>query len=257
MFSAKNWFSVLVELVSYGILPNALTREENRACPAHRVFIYGPPSTGKSAAAYHLWPEVADKIERVALETIEPLDLTQGQTELVNGSTVASNGFGTRAMAGGYPLILDEIDKRRLDADSALHCLLDDWDIAQITRTDGHKVRPVNGYCVIATSNVPLSALPEALQSRFDIVLDAFEPAPGIIESLAHIPGAGNYVSRLFSDARSAAGVGYRPKPDCRTFKRLARFVDAGLSLEDAAQVIFGDDYSTDILACLATSTVA
>ncbi len=169
-----NWYETLQSLIQSEAIPTL-----------HRILLYGPPGTGKSAAARFLFNR---DVERVTLhESMPPEDLIGAyslRADQGGTSTEWTDGPAIRAMRSGSPLVLDEIDAHSPEVRCALHALLDDRAQARVLLPTGESVAPAPGFVVVATSNATPSALPEALLDRFDLVLRASHPAPGILEAL-------------------------------------------------------------------------
>jgi len=233
----QSWAEVLNELA------------QNRAIPqrAHRVLLYGPPGTGKSSWAGSAFASV----ERVTLHAQMPPEDLIGSMALVASkggtNTVWQDGPAVRAMRNGSALVIDEIDQHSPELRCALHSILDDRSIAGITLPTGERVEPVEGYCVIATSNADPSQLPDALLNRFDLVMLANRPAPGILAKLPQ--GLASVLSRAYDRQYIARWI---PPVSVRSILALARLAES-TGMERAAELIFGES-STDILASAAVS---
>lgn len=153
----------------------------------HRVLLWGPPGTAKSSQSHFLWDaerKRGGKTERIALtEDSTPEDVA-GHYVLKGMDTLWVDGPAVRAWRFGAPLVLDEIDRASNSITSLLHALLDDPSIAKVTLPTGETVEPAPGHVVVATMNVPPSVLHEALLDRFDVVLYAGHPTPGVYSTL-------------------------------------------------------------------------
>jgi MoxR-like ATPase len=226
------WADILNELVLNAVMPNRV----------HRVLLYGPPGTGKSS-----WAQSAfNNVERVTLHAQLPPEDLIGSTGLVaeNGGTktVWQDGPAVRAMRRGCALVLDEIDQHSPETRCALHAICDDRSIAGITLPTGERVEPAEGYTVIATTNAEPGTLPQALLDRFDLVLFANRPAPGVLRKLPR--KLANLVARSYDNQQAQRWI---PPVSVRTILALSRLAEA-TGEERAAELIFGDD-GADILA--------
>jgi hypothetical protein len=238
----QNWSATIATLVEKDIFPKLV----------HRLCLYGPPATGKSALAYHLF---GSSVERVTLhQQVSPEDLI-GCLGLTsdNGATVTTwqDGPVIRAMRGdgtnGFPLVLDEIDQVSGDVRCILHAVCDDWPNIAITLPDGEVVKPKPGFCVIATTNQSPNTLPEALQSRFDLIVYACSPCTGILESLPE-----DYRETATRAYDRAEVVRWNPSVTIRSLFAMAQ-LERELGREQAAQLVFGDELGTEIISGIAT----
>lgn len=236
----KTWADVLDALVDAGAFPGSI----------HRVLIYGPPGTGKSTWALGAFGR--DKVERVTLHAQLPPEDLIGSMGLVadNGgtSTVWQDGPAVRAMRAGKVLVLDEVDQHSPETRCALHAILDDKSIAGITLPTGERVQCADTFAIVATTNVRPDELPYALLNRFDLVLLANRPAPGIFAKLPK--GMANLLQRAYDREPAYA---YTPAVSVRSILALQRLAMA-MPIEDAAQLVFGES-ATDILSSIAVQS--
>jgi len=204
------------------------------AAGATRVLLYGPPGTGKTTAA----TRILSRYHRVTLHADSVADDLAGGFRLrtVNGGTETywSAGPAARAMREGSTLVLDEIDHAGSAITSTLHAVLDDSDIARLAQ-DGDTVAPAPGYRVIATMNGNPSDLAPPVLDRFECVIHAPDACA---DALAEIPEALRRTLTIPEPTFATA-------PTPRRLRSLARLVDAGLSRETAAEVVFGTSAAT------------
>ena len=233
----QTWADILSELVLVSALPDRI----------HRVLLYGPPGTGKSSWAGTAFAHV----ERVTLHAQMPPEDLIGSMALVardgGTNTVWQDGPAVLAMRRGSALVIDEIDQHSPELRCALHNILDDKAIAGITLPTGERVEPAVGFCVIATTNAEPSQLPDALLDRFDLVLLANRPTPGV---LARLPeGLASVLARAYDRQEVAR---WTPPVSVRSILAVTRLAES-TGLDRAAELIFGES-STDILASAAVS---
>ncbi len=224
------WYDVLESLKKYGALP-------------HRILLWGPPGTGKSSWPYYAFGDV----ERLALhEESAPEDFL-GQWLLTKGETQFFEGAAVRAMKRGVPLVLDEVDRASASVESLLHAVLDDLSVAALTLPTGEVVRPRDGYMVVGTSNAHPSSLPEPILDRFDIVLCASKPHPGILRGLGE-----DLANLLINHYNGLKIEPFCPPVSVRrvlAFAKMRKMLGGGSdTYELAAFVTFGDNWK-EVLA--------
>ena len=209
-----------------------------------RVFLHGPPGTGKSS-----WPYLYMKAERVAITKGTTSDHLLGIFTLQDGETIWVDGPATRAMRNGHPLVLDEIVEYSEDVEAILHAICDDPSICSLQLTNGEIIRPKKGFMVFATTNGRPDQLGEALRDRFEVCLFCKEPHPEAIK-------------RLPPDLRSIVRQQYQKIPNvdikvnryslrqCLAFPKMS----TALNDEDlAAWVLFGS-MGKEFLSVLASN---
>jgi hypothetical protein len=233
------WYEIIAALVQCGAIPGT----------SHRILLYGPPGTGKTTCPFKLFN---GQVESMTMHQQLPPDDMIGSMGLVeeNGATttVWQDGPAIRAMRAGKPLVINEISRRSPECESALYNVLDDLEICSVTLPNGETVTPERGYCVFATMNDEPSCLPEAIQERFDIVLMANKPAPGILDRL----GKFNHLVARHYDGLTQNSKPWTPSIGARSVMAAVRMGNV-IGQEAAFTLKFGHK-GVDVLANVATA---
>lgn len=188
--------------ISFDSLPNTgktwnatMSKKNGSLAPFHlaemlmpysrRVLLHSEsPSTGKSYLATFGGLREGQKVYTVQVQEDGSTADLLGCYVLRDKEMVWSHGVGIRAWIDGARLVIDELDHASAEVRSFLHRLLDDPEFAQITLPTGEIVRPAEGFQVVATMNGQPEDLPEALRSRFPVVIEMTEPNPAAIQAL-------------------------------------------------------------------------
>lgn len=214
-----------------------------------RLLLWGKqPGTGKSSWAEREYP---GECERVTIHReMMPEDLLfVRELRERNGATVTEtvDGPALRAMRQGRVLVLDEIDQLGGALRCLLHAICDDPGMAGVTLPTGERVKPENGFCVIATSNAAPSELPEALASRF-LAVQINRPQDVAIAQLGQLRElAANHYAR--ENPQEVPFVfHFRAAAQCVQLARL-------MPMERACEIVFGPHARQvlDSIAALAT----
>lgn len=217
-----NWYDVLQQVEQVGGIP--------------RILLWGPPGTGKTTAACNICGR--NGYYRVCITRGITSDDLIGGWRLDHGSTVWVPGPVVLAMREGRTLVLDEIDRVSAEVESLLHVILDDPSLIQVTTPSG-VVTPATGYRVVGTTNARPDELPEAVLDRFlgGLILYADTPAPGALRALTTT--LAEYIAKTYQRVERqhwTAPVSYR------AVSGLQSLVRAGLTLDDAAALIWGEE---------------
>ena len=239
------WFDLFAAMIQSAVFPSPV---------CSRICMFGRPGTGKSGAPWYAFG--ADRCERITIHnSMPPEDLLGSWSLQARGGgtdTVWIDGVATRAMRASHErlsvLVLDEIDKRGPDVETALHQILDDVSMARILLPNGDTVTTGNGWGAVATMNGSPDDLSDALRDRFDVFLNCDSPAPGVLG------GMGGAMRKLVERtiAESPAPT-WRPAITPRRGRAFARFAEVWGD-ECAAAVIFGKA-APDVLTMLGTVT--
>lgn len=217
-----------------------------------RICISGRPGTGKSGAPWYYF-DGARQVERVTIHnSMCPEDLLGSWTlRATNGGTetVWEDGPVTRAMRASHHrisiIVLDEIDKRGPDVETALHQILDDPDMARILLPTGEIITTGPGFGAVATMNGNPDDLSDALRDRFDIFLNADTPSAGVLSGMTDAMSA--IVQRTIAESPVTAWRPTITPRRGRAFCRLEKVWDT----ESAASAMFGAA-APDMLTMLA-----
>lgn len=236
-----NFDQVLINMKHSGVFPTVLTR----------VFLFGPPGTGKSTIGITLFGR--GNVERVSMSEKTPIEDLLGMMTLTDsGSIKWIDGPAAKAMREGKCLIIDEINRASPAMHCTLHALLDNP--AGITLPSGERIEAAPGYCVIGTSNEAPSALPSALQDRFELMLPALEASEGLKSQLGSKGREilDNVNARMVEEG--AARFEWRRPVTPRLLLTVEALLKNGLTLEQISKYLFtsNEALQADFLALYA-----
>lgn len=147
------------------------------------IYGFGPPGIGKTYGAYR-FGRIAAGVFPITLTPETPASELLGHYTPRGNQLVWQNGPFTLAMRAGGRLVINELSHAGSDVIAVLYPVLESTETAQLMLATGEIVRPAPGFHVVATDNAPPDELPEALQDRFDCVLNLERPHPALIEAL-------------------------------------------------------------------------
>jgi hypothetical protein len=213
--NSNQWFDLLYHAFTAG---------------CNRILITGPRATGKSTTALLC----TQACYRVTMHERLPVEEVLGMYMLRDGETVFVDGPLTLAMRHGAPILIDEIDRRSPDVESLLYAAIDDK--PHILLPTGEFVQAKEGYAVLMTSNEAPNSLPDPVQDRIDVFVDARTPHPDAMSRFS--VAEQTLVTRYYTNLPSVlAQTKYSPTP--RRLTALHKLMASGMNADTAAQLVF------------------
>ncbi|HPO87354.1 MAG TPA: AAA family ATPase [Candidatus Hydrogenedentes bacterium] len=167
----------------------------------HRIYLWGPPGTGKSYAAMQLLPEAY----QITLHADTVAQELMGHYVPRGGNFVWHDGPIAAAFRSGRPLVVNEVSRASGAVQDLMLAVCDDPATAAITLPTSETIRPAPGFQVIATSNHDPALLDEALRDRFDVIIHVTTPHPSLVDYLnSHLQGLGKAVADSYQDPERA-----------------------------------------------------
>jgi MoxR-like ATPase len=211
---------------------------------ANRLLLWGPPGVGKSRWALHV---LGENRQYPPVRVYLNQDLTA--QELLGHWVPRGSEFrwhhGPVAWAWlyGTGLVVDEIGRASGPVLDLLLGVLDDTETARLVLPSGEEIKPSPGFACVATSNNPPDDLDQALQDRFDVILQVSEPHPALVSRLnGALKGLGDVVRDSYADPERAISP--------RRALVFARFLKADMKPKVAASLAFGER-AEDVLSAL------
>ena len=228
------------------------------------VLLYGPPGTGKSFLANQALAERGSPLRVTLTEGHLVSDLVATLLPSDGGGWRVAPGPLARALAEGWPIHLDEVDRASPEVMQALLGLLDAR--PHVVLPDGRAVTAARKPAVVATSNVAdPGELEPALLDRLAVRLHVAEPAPEALKTLRHLASSidagrretarrfAETLAELCADAYSAGA----PALTFRECRAVLRLVAEGLDPSPALAAVVGERVGTLTDAVVAKASEA
>ena len=147
------------------------------------AYLYGPPGIGKTYSAYH-YGRIENGVYPITITQDTPASELRGHYVPRGNELVWHDGPFTAAMRAGARLVINELSHGSPEVLALLYPVLESVETAQLMLPTNETVRPAEGFHVICTDNEPPDDLPEALQDRFDSVIEIVHPHPDALARL-------------------------------------------------------------------------
>ena len=219
-----------------------------------RMLLRGKPGTGKTYHAVHSALREGQNVYTITMTEETPAAELRGHYVPKGGDFVWQDGPAITAWREGARLVINEIDRSSEDVLSLMYALLDDPDFAELTLPTGEKVRPAEGFQVVATMNGLPEDLPDALQDRLPVDIEITDVNPN---ALARLPEDLREPAKNTALAKtSERGVSIRMWLEFASLREKLPEKVGDEGIEIAARAIFGDK-ARDALNALAVSNAA
>jgi MoxR-like ATPase len=228
------------EQVSWELVERALASGQ-----LGRLYLFGPPGIGKTYAAYH-FGRTQRGVYACTLTQETPAAELRGSWLPRGDAFVWHDGPVVRALREGARLVLNELSHASDDALAFLYPVLESTETARLTLPTGETVVPAAGFHVVVTDNEPPDQLPDALQDRFDALLELAEPHPAALAGLSEA---------LRAVARRVLALDAERRVSVRRIGTLDRLRHE-LGLRDACTVVFGPGRGSQIYDALTLAGV-
>jgi len=218
---------------------------ENAAKTVQRLYLWGPPGIGKSYAGQKELEKNNRSVWQVTLNDDLVVQELLGHF-VPNGTHFEWNdGPISMALRQGGGLVINEVARASGAVKDMLLSVLDDPEVSSIGLPTGERLKPKDGFAVVATANRSPEELDEALLDRFDVILQITKPHPEIISLLnTKMRGLGAMIEDSYSDPPRAIS----PR---RAFSFLS-LLEKGFLLDDAAYLSFGERHR-DVMVLMKT----
>lgn len=230
--TTNNWFSDLRAIMGHKVSGRYLFGTK-----ITKILLWSPENgTGKTTAPVLIAKELERDIISSTLFVEQEQDQILGPVLISKGSTECKPVLISEAMLKGCILVINEVDQYSPDVETMLNCVLDDPNIARVQLPDGRSITPNPGFCVIGTTNARPDELPDRLRERFDIVIGAHTPAPGILDNVSSRWHAG--LMERYKDTSHT----YFAELSTRRAIAHDKLVNSGVCEETALRWTFGND---------------
>jgi len=220
-----------------------------------RILLRGKPGTGKTYHAVHSALRPDQDVYTITMTEETPAAELRGHYVPKGSDFHWQDGPAITAWREGARLVINEIDRSSEDVLSLMYAILDDPDFAELTLPTGEKVRPREGFQVIATMNGLPEDLPDALQDRLPVDIEITDVNPKAIERLPEDlrePAKNTALAKT-----SERGVSIRMWLEFASLRdKLPEKLGDVEGLQVAAKAIFGDK-AQDALTALTVSTLS
>ena len=235
---------------------NDSIRVLNRAYAAGLfVLIIGPKGTGKTSLVRDFAATRSRDLESVNFSLRTRESHLVGSRTLDQGTMGFDEGILIRSMKDGGILYLDELNAAEADVLLRLDEALDDRRQIVLKESSGDIIRAAQEWFVVAAINplthVGTKELPPQLLSRFPVRIRLEYPPEDIELKIVkkHVRGDSDdhllLGIRLANTLRRAAAVEeLEYSPSIRETIAYGKMLDSGMSLREAADVIFGNVYA-------------
>lgn len=148
------------------------------------TLLFGPPGTGKTHYAVKSAVEGQEVFSMTAHEEMGNADIWGFLTPDGSGGTVWHPGPGMLAWLRGGILVINEADRMGESAMISTYSLLDDFEIARYTLTNGETIFPKEGFRAFLTTNENPDVFTEALRDRCKYTVKVDRPSEGALCAL-------------------------------------------------------------------------
>lgn len=162
-------------LVEKGILAN------------FNMMLQGPTGCGKTEMAVRILQDKKIEPFRMNLNGEVSVDDFVGMMTLEQGATVFKYGILPQAMQQGRPLILDECDAAPPEILFILQSVLEGNPLV-LTKHGGETIKPVEGFCVIATANTFGKGDDSSLYAGTNVLNEAFLDRFAMVIPMNYLP---------------------------------------------------------------------